>query len=117
MIHRHERSDAVPLQRIEEPVIKIQSRLIDRLVSLRANARPRHRKSVITDSQPRHQRDIFFEPVIVITGHVERVAVQHLAWLTTEGIPRGRRLALEESSAFYLRRRRGDAPDEIFRER
>ena len=71
------RSDPGLRHRIEQPVIKIEPRLIQRAIALRINPRPRQGQPVIPDAELTHQRKILLEAVIVVAGHIQRVTLKN----------------------------------------
>ena len=104
-------------QRIHQPIIKVESRLIDGPSTLGQDARPRNRKTIGTDVHARHQCHILGHAVIVVGSHRPRFAVIHFAWRGGKLIPDGRSSPVFGHCSFNLVGRGSSTPEKVARER
>ena len=79
MIEGALRTDACVQESVYEPVIKIQSLGVDLSTSFGQDARPGNRNTITGDAQPFEDGDIFWYPIIVVTGTIGGVAVEYMA--------------------------------------
>ena len=110
---RYPGRDPVLGHRVDQAPVKIEPGLVERAVAAGEDPGPRDRKPVVPDAQRAHQGEILPEPVVVVAGDVERVAVQHLAGNARKTVPYRLALAVTEGRALDLRRRRRGAPNEV----
>lgn len=100
-------------QRVDEPAAEIQSGFVRRARTVGNHSRPRDGELVVFQPELRHERHVLAETVIAIAGDCGRIAVASRARPQRKDIP-GRPLsAAFAGSAFDLRGRGRDAPNEI----
>ena len=112
VVQREPRRDPLAEQFVDQPVVERHSRLVEP-AAVGLDPRPGNGKPVGVRTKILDQSDIAGHPVVVVARHVSGVPVvdrpRHLA----EGVPNGRCAAVVGDRAFYLVRRRRDAPAEI----
>lgn len=111
-----ERGDAGLQQTVHEPVVEVQPRLVDRPVAARHDARPGDREAVRVRAELLDQADVLGNPVVVVTGHIARVAVVDRAGGVRERVPDRGGAAVLGHGSLDLVRGGGDAPGEVRRE-
>ena len=78
VIEAEPRLDTGGENRVDQPVVECQARLVWHAASLRKHARPGNRKTIGLYAKPLHQRDIFRITMIVIAGDVAGIVVGDL---------------------------------------
>ncbi len=102
-------------QLVDQPVIEIETFLVDRAPALRKNARPGNTESKGLQAQLFHQGHVFPIAVILVAGYVAGVAVLDMSRLTAEAIPDRLASAVLIPGAFRLVCGRGASPVEAIR--
>ena len=105
--------DADGEQTVDQPVVEFESGLVRLPPAGGKDTRPGDREPVGAHAQLPHQRDVLAIAVIVIAGHVARIAIGDPALLAAERIPDALAAPAFPGGAFDLVRRGRDAPDEI----
>src|SRR5438067_7361383 len=90
---------------INQPVIKIQSFIIDLACAARQNAGPGKRKSKIRNEQQLHQVEVSQVMLIKIACIPAMMVIPYILSLTCKMIPDRRALSILIVSSFYLVRR------------
>ena len=114
---RRERLDVVREQLVDEAVVEVEPRLVDRPAAGRQDARPRDREAKRVQPELAHQPDVVAIAVVEVARHVAGVAVADLPGRRAEPVPDALAAAVLVRGALDLVRRRGGAPDEIGRKR
>ncbi len=110
-----ERLDVVREQLVDQPVVEVVPRLVDRPTSGRHDARPGDREAKRVEPEPAHQRNVVGIAVVEVAGDVPGVAVPDLARRRAEPIPHALASSVLVGRAFDLVRRGRRAPDEAAR--
>ena len=111
------RFDVICDQLINERIVERNAFLVDRADAFRDNTGPVNREAIRLDSQFLHKLDVFFVPVIMVTGDVASLVLEYLAiFFFYIFIPQMSALAALILSAFNLITAGGSAPDKIVSE-
>ena len=110
VVQGDERLDPGFGQRVDQAVVEIESRLVDRGMALRKDPGPGHREPVGVASQVPHQRHVLLIAVVVVAGNV--AALRHPS-LVGESVPDRLPLAPLESPTLDLIGRGGDPPGKL----
>ena len=89
VVQRDDRLDPVPIERVDQSAVVVESALVHGAAALRHDPGPRHREPVRADPELGHQGHVLFVPVVLIAGDVTGVAVPDLARLAAERVPDG----------------------------
>lgn len=111
-----ERGDARLQEAVHEPVVEVQARLVDRPVAAGHDPRPGDREAVGVRAELLDQADVLGDPVVVVAGHVTRVAPVDRAGGVRERVPDRGGAAVLGHGSLDLVRGGGDAPGEVRRE-
>ena len=112
VIKAEPRLDAGRQERIDQPVVESEPRLVRRPSPRRQESRPRHRKAVGLNAEALHQADVLGIAMVMVAGDVAGVLVGDLA-LQAVGIPDAKPPAVLARRALDLKCRRRYAPDEV----
>ena len=104
-----DRRDACGEQRVDQPVVEVEPRFVDRARAVRLYARPGDREPVAVDAELAHQRNVFAVAMVVVAGDVAGVAVVRSAGRMAEGVPDRGAAAVFGYRTFDLVRRGGHA--------
>jgi len=115
MVQRRVGRDARGQQAVHEPAVEIQPHRVDLAVAARQDARPANREPVRLEPQLLHQRDILAPAMVVVTGHIARIAVKDAPRRVREAIPDALTLAVLVPGPLDLVRRSCRAPPEVAR--
>lgn len=100
--------------RLQQPVhqatVEVETGLVDFAPSVGQNARPSDGEAIGLQPQFLHHPNVVGPAVVVIAGHIARVAVVHFARRAAEAIPDGFALAVFVPRAFDLKSSRCAAP-------
>ena len=99
-------------QPVHQPVVEVQAGLVDRASALGHHPGPRHREAIGRQSQVLHDPDVVAPSVVVIAGHVARVAVEDAAGNPAETVPHTLRPAALECRSLDLVGGGGGTPQE-----
>ena len=114
---RDERLDAGFQQPVHQPVVEVQTYLVDQTPPLWHHPGPGHREPVGRQSQILHDPDVFPPPVVVVAGHITRVAVQNPPGSPAETVPDALRSPVLGHRSLDLVRGRGHPPEKTVGER
>ena len=107
VIKRAKRFDACVKQFVHKISVKIETLFIDD-TSFRHHTGPADRETVSLQTYIFHERDIFAEAVIVVTGNITVVPMRDMT--CAQRIPYARSFAVFVICAFYLICRAGSSP-------
>ena len=113
---RRERRDAGGEQRIDEPVVEVEPRLVHATAAVGEDARPRDREAERVEPELAHQLDVVGVPVVEVARDRAGVAVANLAGCRAEAIPDALAAAVLGRCALDLVRGGRRAPDEAVRD-
>ena len=105
--------DAVREQRIDQPVVEIETRRIDRAAAARQDATPRRAEAIRLQSELAHQSDIVGVAPVMVAGDVAGLAVADEARRVREALPDARSRAVGQRRALDLICRGRSAPEEL----
>ncbi len=87
MVQREVRRDTGVEKPVDEPVVEVDARLVERAPAVRLHPRPGHREAVGAETELPHRREVLGPAVVVVGGHVTGVAVQRTAGGVAERVP------------------------------
>jgi hypothetical protein len=117
VIKRRHRLDAIFQQRIHQPAVKIDSRLVDSPNALRQHARPRDTEAIRRYTQFAYELHVVHIAAVVVARRVTVVAARDLARLVRKPMPDAGSRTVSKRRAFDLIGARGRAPKKIGRKR
>lgn len=113
---RGHRGDPRGAQLVDEPVVEVQSLVVDPAVPFGQDAGPGDREPVGADAEFGHQRHVLAVAPVVVGGHLGVGAVLDASPLSGEGVPGGGTAAVGRERALDLEGGGGDSPEEAGRE-
>ena len=116
MVQGDKGADARRQQPINQALVEVEAARIDRARAIGQDARPGDREAIGCQAQALHQGNVVAPAVVVVVGHIARVAVVGLTGRVAEGIPDGWLAAILGNSALDLVGGRGGSPQEVGRE-
>ena len=117
VIERRQRGDAVAVQRVHQPAVVVEARLVRRPPPFGLDPGPRHRESVRPHPQAGHERHVLLVPVVLVARDVPGVPVTDRAGDPAERVPDGGAASVLVHRPLDLVGGRGDAPQEPFGKR
>ncbi len=115
VVQRRPRLDPVLQQRVHEPAVEVEARLVDR-AAVRSHARPRDREPVGLQTQVGHHPHVLLEPAVVVRTRLTGVAAHDLARQAAERVPDRVGAAVYVGRPLHLERSRGGSPQKPVRE-
>ena len=112
VVQGHDRRDPVPVERLDDPAVVVEPRLVHRAVAFGQDPRPGDREPVRTDPEPGHEGDVVLEPVVLIARDVAGVPAADRSRPPAERVPDRHPAAVLADRALHLVRGRGGAPQE-----
>jgi len=113
VVQRHVGGDPLLEQRIHEPVVEVQSGLVDGAPPLGQQPGPGQREAVARVAQAPHPADVLSPTVVVVAGHFGMAAlVDPFRKAPAEVIPNRRALAVQVGGPLDLQGGGGRPPDE-----
>ena len=116
VVERDHRVDSVRYQLVNQHRVEAHALLVHRAIAIGQHARPRDREAVVAQSHLRHQLHIGAPAVVVIGGHVARLARFDLSRRVGKGVPDGETTPAFLPTAFDLVRGSRRAEGECRRE-
>ena len=89
-------------QGVGQAAVEIEPLFVRRAPALRNHPRPGDAEAIVLDAQFGHQLHVVFEAMVVVAGHVARIAVGGVAGPVAEGIPNARLAAILGGRALDL---------------
>ena len=109
------RRDAVLQQGVGQASVEVQALLVHRAPAVGNHPRPGDAEAIVLDAQLGQQLYVIFEAMVMVAGHVARIAIRRSARRVAEGIPDARLAAIIGGRAFDLVGSRGRTPPEVGR--
>src|SRR5215211_4441187 len=116
MVEREHRFDGASPQAVDEAAVIVEPVLVGGTAPFGLDAGPGHGEAVGLYPELGHQVEVFFQAVVLIAGHVARIAVEDLARGVAERVPDRGATAAFVHCALDLVGGRRRAPQEVLRE-
>ena len=113
VVQRDPRRDVVREQGVDQSVVEREPFLVDSTSAVGKNPGPGQRQAVGLETNLTHERDVFFEAVVVVTRHSATVTLLHGIRTVAIIIPDTRLPPSLTGGTFDLIRGRGSAPHKI----
>ncbi len=113
MEERRERLDSLFEERVDEPVVEVEARVVDAATSVREHARPGDREPERVEAELAHELHVVAVAVVEVACDLAGVAAADLAGRRGEAIPDALASAVSIGRSLDLVRRSCRAPDEV----